>query len=272
MITNFNEYINESLGVNNEVKILTDYIYDYLVENHNDKNDIKKKIILKDIKLSLSFKLNKITMIFKKFKNKDKDIIAQFSQLKSKKYDDDTYNLFLIFNTKHELYRSVIRHEITHAFQYITLNDFDNYDFKTVAYGRISTHLKYYDKLKNVMYRCNKIEISAYFNQDVDDLEYQVYELNNTNIDELIEYSNITLNYNLIKNYNIRKETTKFIKKNKEDLIEYLELYYNTLLKKSYIIDDNIIEKFIVDTENLLKEKQKIYLKYIGRLKTIFSI
>ena len=100
----FNDFINEKLGINNDVIVLSDFLYNIL------KNKNKKKIEITNGIPTVSFKINKIII---NYFNNSSDI-ATFLDKKYSKLTKDGIIISLSFNKNIEIEKRDIYHELSH--------------------------------------------------------------------------------------------------------------------------------------------------------------
>jgi hypothetical protein len=264
----FNDFLFEKLGINDDISRLTDFIMNKI----NIKNNFKNDIIIKNIDIDFPVKIERITIKFIKMDNKDWK--GYFSA--NKKQIHNTYFNLIIYINKNlkDLNPADLNHELIHAYQFIKNSFSFLYDKTYDLYNTLLNKSSLYDNLswfKFIIYLCNKKEIAAFYNDSYYNIKEKLKNNKNLNIDDLIEESEFYVNYNYLKDYDIKYEFKKMIEYDKKIIINFIKAYQEKIYHYYTQVDDEFINRFINTYENKINDTIKIYLKYIGRMKTLLK-
>jgi hypothetical protein len=239
----FEHYINERLGIREDVIILSDFLYEYLKNNKREDIIIEKKDIPK-----LGFDINKIYIKFKKLK-----YIATFDTRRTT-LTKNGLNIYLIFNVDVDITVDTIYHEVAHLVEYDIKISKRIYNFIDKKFSYEVSNIINNNKFNNLItfiYFSDESEIVSF--------THQLYS-------ELMELSK-TLN-----NFYDKKELFEYV----IDKSEFKEIYNNMI--NYNIFDDlkDISEKdkvrFFNDVINLDKKMIKFKYRKINRLYVVYNI
>ncbi len=236
---NFENFINEKLGIREDAVILSDFLYDYIKDF--DRN---KTIIIDGVDIpKVSFKISKIIIEFVNY-----DYVGAFDE-KRTKLTKDGIEVYLMFRKNDSIQKSSISHELSHLIEHEIklskrINDFNS----RVASSKISNLLnsKKFDNLCNLIYLSDDSEIRS--------ITHEFYTLlrnlrdsysdvdKNKFFEKVINYSNIKDRYDKMINYDIFDDL-----KNISDKVKIN--FFNDLInweKKLYKIKKNKNNKLII--------------------------
>jgi len=247
---NFENYINEKLGIRDDVLILSDFLFNYLKDV--DKN---KMIVIRDeIIPKVSFKISKIFIKFVK----NHIYIASFNE-KRTKLTKKGIEIYLIFRANEDILKTTINHELSHLIDYeIKLSKRIN-DFRDkISASKISNYLNN----KKFVNLCNLIYLSD--DGEIKSIVHEFYEFlieNYKKFGKKEEDKNKLFNY-LIENFNVKKLY--------DDMINY------DIFEDLKNIPDKLKIKFFNDlinwNEKIMKIKKNKSSEWIIIVKIIYYI
>lgn len=230
MEMNFENYINEKLGIREDVIILSDFLFNYL-------KDIKKEssiIIDGDILPKISFKVSKIFIKFAK----DHGYIASLDERRTK-LTKNGIEVYLMFRENEDILKSTINHELSHLIDHeIKLSKRIN-DFRDeISASKISNYLnnKKFENLCNMIYLSDEGEINS-MTHEFHDLLIDGYNhfKNSKNKNEIfnisIKGSTIKVLYDKMINYNIFEDMKDLSDKEKIKFFNDLINWNNKMIK-----------------------------------------
>jgi len=196
MLIDFEEYLCERLGVNEDVHILSEFLYNKL------KDENKNKVVIeKDFPENISFKIKKIIIEFKS----DVDYNASFNKSRSK-LTEDGYILYLIFNREGNLMDNLY-HEFTHVIKFdkLTIKKIKGFNSNVDASDYFDK--KKFKRLIGCIYMSDESEINAAVAEFYSKISKFFKSSNNTNksvlfksyIKNLDRYSDELINYNIFE-------------------------------------------------------------------------
>lgn len=241
MITKFKLF--ERMGINSDISLCTDYIWDNLQEHTAKTEDGVKKYLFHELPFDVFSKIPNL-LVYVHTKNKANGTkLASFNFYDTSLGKTATINMY-VFKKSH------LEHELTHLYQYI-LNNFslnlkhleirNDYNSKFKSNGFINTII-------SDLYFCSTIEISAYisgtYRQLQDGLELDSYDdfLKKTDVGEVITRLTIDI------------DALKFVLGNSTHLRHYCSEMFSKLSandqfkkEKTRFIMTGILPKFLVD-------------------------
>jgi predicted transcriptional regulator len=235
MKMNFENFINEKLGIREDVIILSDFLFEYLKEIHKGKIVIDGKDIPK-----VSFKISKIFIEF----IDEHNYLGSFDE-KRTKLTNDGIEVYLIFNNKNnDLLKSTISHELSHLIDHeIKLSKNINSFKDEISASKISNYLnnKKFENLCNMIYLSDDSEIKSMTHEFYEFLikEYTKYKniINKNVLFNMIVYSSTVNCYNDMINYNIFEDLKDIPEKSKlkffNDLINWNKKIINIKKNKN---------------------------------------
>ena len=285
MITTFR--IFEKLGRIESVENITDIVWE-----EYKKSSVDKDFVMYDLE-SKDFKIKKLTI--KHYYDPEVKTFATFTY-ESHIDKKGNYYVVITMNTDHKKDKTTLHHELIHAYEFLKVgadmfwshNKDLEYFARMSIPGETETD-KFLDKFLDIMYYINLSEIIAYFNQDIKNFMEKRSRFKN--VDAMIKNSFTYNRYENIKEFDIEEIRTF----NKELVASFIEVYYeirkdklgpkNKLEEfKRWFLDklsidygqkikvtDNEIDNFIKKFKEEIEFKKRVYLKYIGRLRTILA-
>ena len=242
---NFEDFINEKLGIRDDVIILSDFLFNYL-------KDLKKEgivVINGEILPSVSFKISKLFIEFVE----NHKYLASFDEKRTKVMKNGI-EIYLIFNKNVEVSKSTINHELSHLIDHeIKLSKRIN-DFRDEISASKFSNLLNNKKFNNL---CNLIYLSD--DGEIKSITHEFYEL----LIESYEKYKINIDKNLIFEYLVNNST---IKKFYDNMINY-NIYDD--LKD---IPDKTKLKFFNDLINWNKKMIKIKKNRNNQLMIVMKI
>jgi len=234
MINNYSEYlILEKLGVNNDIKSISEYIFNLIKKNDKETTYI---INSDDIELEKII-LDKIIL---KIKKENENISGYFNIQKS---DITEKGLYAIINFHGAPDIHTIYHELNHALQFYYIG-------KTQSLKQLSNLKSFNTKSNNevikeflyLLYISENSELDSFISESYKKLKNILLSIKEINKDKF----NITIlfkefykdtpsynHYELLKNYNIDKKFEPFKKEDIVSFIDYIE-NKNRFYKKYY--------------------------------------
>jgi len=229
MILNYNSFIYEKLGINDDVIILSDFLFDYL---KNIKFEQNKSITIDDIP-NVSFKIKEIIIKFINYNNN----IASFDISKSK-YSKDGYKLYINLSnnyTKNELY-----HELSNVIQHDKLTT-KKIEYSLGNYNSVNNSIfkDKFNNLINMLYYSDDSEISSFVHQVYSEMEiyFKKYNKNNSIFEYFLSNNN---HYNISKymiNYDIFEDLKNIDEKEQILFFKYLYNLNNIKIKNNKFIN-----------------------------------
>lgn len=153
---NFENFINEKMGIRDDVVILSDFLYDYL----SDANKEKIIIINGENIPKVSFNISKIVINFVQPKYY---MIASLDEKRSK-LTRQGMEIYLFFNKDEKLSKSTINHELSHLIDHEIKLSKRIEDFRdATAASKISNLLnnRNFNNLCNLIYSSDDSEINS---------------------------------------------------------------------------------------------------------------
>mgnify|MGYP001331342563 CR=1 FL=1 len=218
----FENFINEKIGIRDDVVILSEFLYNFL------KDKDKEKIVIENNFPPTTFKISKIIIQFINYQH-----LGTLDE-KRTKLTNDGIEIYLIFNKTNDLSKSIIYHELSHLIEKEIKLSKRIDDFKNViAASKISNFLnnKNFDNLCNMIYLSDDSEIKSITHEVYASFEggFNILKENGWNKNDifnfLIKDSNIKNVYDSMINYNIFEDLRDVSDKNKikffNDLINW---------------------------------------------------
>lgn len=245
---NFENFINEKLGIKEDVTILSDFLYDYLKDIKNENKIIIDGTILP----SVSFKISKMIIEFKDYHK-----IASFDE-KYSKLTKDGVEIYLLFNKNEKLVKSIIKHEISHVI-----------DFEIKLSKRVEI---FKDKINS--FNTSNIISNLRFKIKFDNLCKLIYYSDDGEIKALTHEFHDILDkiYNKHKNINDKNFLFDIIIKNSDVKNIYEEMINYNIFEDLKDISDKIKLKFFNDIINIEKKLYKIKKNKNNKLLIIIKI
>jgi hypothetical protein len=253
----FEDFINERLGINNDVLILSYFLYNIL--KYKNKKNFE---IIKDIP-KVSFIISKIIINFN-----SGNIEAFFNERYSKLTTDGVI-ISLSFNKNVDVKKSIINHELSHLIDYEKKISLKITKFKdNISASKISNifNQKQFDNLCNLLYLSDDGEIRSF--------THQIYEMINDIMIDMIknEYdknfifkqvlieSGVKDLYTKMINYDIYDDLKNISDKSK---LNFFDKFIN-LNKKMYTIKKNPhIHKLLIFFYYFFTKENDLNLDYI---------
>lgn len=280
----FENFINEKLGIRDDVIILSDFLFDILKDNG------KKKIVIKNNIPKVSFRISKITINFHSLD----DVLAYFNEQYTK-LTEDGIEISLTFNKDIILNKYLINHELSHLIDHEIKLSKRIKDLKdrvlSSKFSNIFNDRKF-NNLCQMIYLSDDGEIKAYVHQ-----AYEIFERSfnymlklgydkNKIFETLLMETGIQKIYKDMINYNIYDDLKNVPNKLKirffNDLINIDKKIYN--IKKSpnlskiklffYIFfskkNDLDLNDIMFKTQKHINDKGIIFRNKIHRLYGLF--
>jgi len=211
---NYNNFITEKLGVNDDVIILSDYILNKI----NNKEDIT----LTNIPDNLSFKINEIIIKFI-----DSSKYGGWFNSSRSKLTKNGFNLYLSLNKNDNDLKKILYHELTHVIKFMNL---------TTKKLKMTSPINYYfdkrfNNLLQMLYYSDESEINA----KIADIFSEIEDSINPKYSKKLQFSLIMKEMTLPKtliNYDIFDDLKDISKKDKIKFFQYITKIKN--IKKDY--------------------------------------
>ena len=275
--------LNEKLGRIEQVEHITDVVWEKYKNADTSKNFIMTNLESGDFKIDL--------LMIQYYYDPYDELVMGFSR-ESNIDKFGNYNVFLFQNTDSKKNKEALHHELVHAYDYYK-RKFN----KPVKFDKEFKYLQLMRKLNedinrfvHIMNIIQNKEIISLYNESI------MFIKENKNKFRKFKYilkaCPLVVIYDAIKDYDIKNELEmdedvivcfieKFyelrreekIESGKKDLNYYKRKFLKNLKLKNYEINitENEKQAFFRKFQNELEFKKKIYLKYIGRLRTIFE-
>jgi len=200
---NFEDFINEKLGIHDDVIILSDFLYNILKKNK------KEKIVIKDNIPEVSFKISKIIINFHSSNDVNAYFNERFTTLK-----DNGFEIYLSFNKNIELKKRAISHELSHLIDHEIKLSKRIKEFKDVLLSSKFANIfnnKKFNNLCYLIYLSDEGEIKAHvhqfyeiFQESFDDIKFDDKNYDKNKIFEfLLDETGVKKLYTKMINYNI---------------------------------------------------------------------
>lgn len=276
------ENLNEKLGVSESVQGMTDIIWEKYKNAPEDKT-----FIMEDIE-SGDFKIKRLEI--KNYYNENSTTWMTFLW-KSKLNENGDYYVYMSNNTVWKKEKSCLNHELLHAYEYLKKGYNERSYGEDVEYfGNMETDEELLKELLFIMYCLDLNEIRAFYNESIIFIKENKSRFRR--FKDILKHCSLGWRYNMIKEFDIEKlreneNIETFIKvyyeirreqknisnpkgyKNKFEYYKNLFLTFFELNKEKDIkITKNEIDAFIRKFKEEIEYKKRIYIKYIGRLKT----
>jgi hypothetical protein len=237
---NFENFINEKLGIREDVIILSDFLYDQLKDVDTDKD----VIINGKNAPKVSFEISKIFIKFLKY-----DYVASFDENRTK-LTKNGFEIYLIFRKNKDVLKSIIYHELSHLIDHEIKLSKKIMNFKNeIASSKVANLLnnKKFNNLCDLIYLSDDGEIKSITHEFYEILtigykQCKAVSNKNTVFKHLIKHSNVKNLYDSMINYNIFKDL--------EDVPDKIKLkFFNDLINwngKSVKIKKNRNNKFMI--------------------------
>lgn len=279
MIINYNNFLFEKLGINDDVMSLVNFLLQFIYQSKDKKLTIAENIP------KTTFKINKIIIEFINNKDVDGAFIESRSKLTNKGYD-----LYLMINKDSDI-KSNLYHELTHVIKYQNLT---NKKIKFLAKNNITYIDKRFDNLIYLLYYSDDSEINAKVAEIYSKIEENI-ELSSKSIDKKLifktymnklKYDRYDSPYMLI-NYNIFEDLRDVSDKDKIKFFSYITNIKNIkrstnnkilmiyriikyIIKNDYTINSDL-DSIMLRTQKHINYQGEKLLRKIMKLYNLFE-